>query len=144
MKRIIHFSGIALISLGLTSTAMAANCNPSALNGKWFGSLSIVNAPVSTNGFSAYCEVNFTKGGTTGSCVTLSSNPLIDGKTDTISGSNLTVEKDCSVNGSVNWALGGTSEIHGHINTPRNVFVAAFHRVGLASSGISGTLSLVK
>mgnify|MGYP006274563907 CR=1 FL=1 len=132
------------VFLGHTLISQAdAKCTQRALEGKWFGYVTIVNVPNSSNNYSSYCEIELTKKGTLGmtaQCTALSSNKLIDGLVDNLTGSNLTVASDCSVTGTVSSQLGGATEIHGHIDRRQTSFVAAVKN----TTGGVGSMSLVR
>jgi len=139
MKNIAMLPSLALLILGMTTTANAGNCKSTALQGNWYGSGTIVNSNISSENYSTYCSISFSKNGSSGSCTALSSNSSIDGSVNQLLASDLKVAKDCSVTGTLTWSRGGMTEIHGHINSRVTSFEAAFKN----STGGVGSLSFI-
>jgi len=133
----------AAVALFAVNPAAIAKCSKSALVGTWGGAITVVNVPASSNNYSSNCEVRITKAGNmsmVGSCTAVSSNPSINGVVDTLTAEGLTVDKDCSVHGTVTSSLGGTSTLNGRLNSAKNVFVASFINT---TNGV-GLMSFVK
>ena len=139
MKHIAILPSLALLILGVSSAAYAGSCKSTALQGNWYGSGTVVNSSISSENYSTYCSVSFSKNGGSGSCTALSSNSNIDGSVNQLLASDLKVAKDCSVTGTLTWSRGGMTEIHGHINSRRTSFEAAFKN----STGGVGSLSFI-
>jgi hypothetical protein len=139
MKNNAILPSLALLILGMSSTANAGSCKSTALEGNWYGSGTIVNSNISSENYSTYCSISFSNKASSGSCTALSSNSSIDGSVNQLLASDLKVAKDFSVIGTLTWSRGGTTEIHGHINSRRTSFEAAF----MNSTGGVGSLGFI-
>lgn len=136
---------ISLVVSSLYVSGAEAVCTQRTLKGTWVGSLSIVDAPISSQNYSSFCELQITSEGSLGPnggwCETLSSNPQVSGKKVSLTSAQLMVGKDCAVTGTINTLIGGDSETHGYlIGSNRAQFTAAFKN----TTGAVGTLSLGK
>jgi hypothetical protein len=138
-KTIVFLPSLALLILGVSSSANAGSCKSPALRGDCYGYGTVINSQTSSDNYSTYCSITFSKNGGSGSCRALSSNSNIDGEVNQLLASYLKVDKNCAVPGTLTWIRGGVTEIHGHINSRRTSFEAAFKN---STRGV-GSLSFI-
>jgi hypothetical protein len=143
MRKVYLSLVIGALYFGIQSNAYAG-CSDKSLSGNWFGSITVVNIEPATYNYTAYCEVSITsKSGMSmiGSCNSISSDGSpTDGKSDELVSQNLQIDKDCAITGTLNSKMGGSTAVHGHLSTSKNVFVASFKN----TTGGIGSMQFVK